>query len=260
MRTIVTSYSEQQQRNLVEVQGGGYFTDNEGGESSVSIPNKAKEIMMHMQHQHQPQTQTQEVTTAFETAVVSPAISPISHTKSYKEQDQEEPRNNDDDDEDEDENDDLHRRNSSKINSTNNVNNLIDSDNNNNNYISDSSNTTINGEDSSNSQSLSQSISQSLSQFALSITQSQQRQQPQPQSPPLLLQDSSVAINLNDLYLSLKRREWDQVFEFLEKNPNLVASSQQTTVTSTTKAGGTSTSPLLHDVLRYNPPLSVVGL
>jgi hypothetical protein len=266
MRTIVTSYSEQQQRNLVEVQGG-YLTDNEGSESSVSIPNKAKEMMMHMhmQHQHQHQPQTQEVTTAFETAetkaapaVVSPAISPISHAKSYIEQDQEEPRNNDDDD------DNLHRRNCSKINNTNNVNNLIDSDSNNdNNYISDSSNTTINGEDSSNSQSLSQSISQSLSQFALSITQSQQRQQPQPQSPPLLLQDSSVAINLKDLYLLLKRREWDKVFDLLEKNPNLVASSQQsqqTTVTSTTKASGTSTSPLLHDVLRYNPPLSVVDL
>ena len=266
MRTIVTSYSEQQQRNLVEVQGG-YLTDNEGSESSVSIPNKAKEMMMHMhmQHQHQPQTQTQEVTTAFETAetkaapaVVSPAISPISHGKSYIEQDQEEPRNNDDDDDDE--NDDLHRKNCSKINNTNNVNNLIDSDNNNNNYISDSSNTTINGEDSSNSQSLSQSISQSLSQFALSITQSQQRQQQPPQSPQLLVLQDSVAINLNDLYLLLKRREWDKVFDLLEKNPNLVASSQQTTVTSTTKASGTSTSPLLHDVLRYNPPLSVVDL
>ncbi|OEU09282.1 hypothetical protein FRACYDRAFT_248622 [Fragilariopsis cylindrus CCMP1102] len=185
MRTIVTSYSEQQQRHLVEVQGG-YLTDNEGGESNVSILNKAKESMMHMhmQHQHQHQPQTQEVTTAFETAETkaAPAVS----------------------------------------------------------------------------------ISQSLSQFALSLTQSQQRQQPQPQSPQLLvLQDNSVASNLNDLYLLLKRREWDKVFDLLEKNPNLVASSQQsqqTTVTSTTKASGTSTSPLLHDVLRYNPPLSVVDL
>jgi hypothetical protein len=299
MRTIVTSYSEQQ-RSLVEVQG--YYlptspasqpttttitsTNNEGGESSVSILNKAKENMMQMQHQHQPQTQTQEVTTSFETGetevpVVSPAVSPISHAKSYiiQEQEHEEPRNKDDDD-------DLHD-NSSKSN-TYNINNLTDSDNNNNNNnsnsnsnnnISDCSNTTINGED-SNSQSLSQSISQSLSQFALSLTQSQQRQQPQ--SPQLLLQDNSnnyntnkinnnvavavavavvaVAVNLNDLFLLLKRREWDKVFEFLEKNPNLVASSQQqqTTVNSTTKAGGTS--PLLHDILRYNPPLSVVDL
>ncbi|MGK3737858.1 MAG: hypothetical protein ACI8RD_005214 [Bacillariaceae sp.] len=275
MRTIVTSYSEQQ-RSLV-VQDMDYSpsspasqpttatattsnNNNEGGESSgVSILNKAKEIMMQMQYQHQPQ----EVTTSFETAetkttmssivpVVSPALSPISHAKSYVEQDQDEPRNKDDDDDDYD--DDPGNSNKGKSNIY--TNNLIDSD----------DNTTINGDD-SNSQSFSQSISQSLSQFALSLTQSQQQQQPQSQSqqqspqpqPQLLLKDyvnnnnNNVVVDLNDLFLLLKLQEWDKVFELLEKNPNLVASSQQS------KAAG-STSPLLHDVLRYNPPLSVVDL
>ena len=58
-------------------------------------------------------------------------------------------------------------------------------------------------------------------------------------------------VDLSDLFLMLQRREWENVYAFLEQHPT---SSRQTIHS---KKG---TTPLLHIVLRHGPPLPVVDM